>query len=89
METVNIFIALIIICAVWHVTVTMIIYNSLQKRGRPVSFFWLRILAPRYAYQYKEITKTETGRAGALFYHWVISINLALLFAVLAAISAL
>ena len=89
METVNIFIALIIICAAWNVTVTMIIYSALQKRGRTVSFFWLRVLAPKYAYQYKEITKTETGKTGALFYHWIISINLTLLFAILAAVSAL
>ena len=74
------------ICAVavaWHVTATIMIYDALRKRGRKVSFIFLRLMAPRYASDYKEITRKEAGRTGPLFYHWVVSINAALVAALL------
>lgn len=85
----NILIALCIICAFWNITVTMIIYDFLRKRGIAASFLWLRLMAPAYAFRYKKITWSETGKTGSLFYHWIISINLALVFAILAIIVAL
>jgi hypothetical protein len=48
-----------------------------------VSFLFLRILIPKYASQYKEITLKETGKVGPLFYHWIISINIALISVIL------
>ena len=42
------------------------------------SFLWLRFFAPKYASQYKRLTTKETGRTGPLFYHWLVSINAAL-----------
>jgi hypothetical protein len=42
---------------------------------------------PVYANRYKKITLEETGKTGSLFYHWIISINTALVFAVAAIIS--
>ena len=89
METVGIFAALCVIFAFWHVAVTVIIYNALKKSGNPVSFLWLRVLAPKYAFQHKEITKAETGRISPLFFHWIVSINLALVFAIIAIIVGL
>jgi hypothetical protein len=58
----------------WNVATSIMIFNELKKRGIKVSFIWLRIKAPVYAYQYKEMTKTESGQVGALFYHWLVSI---------------
>jgi hypothetical protein len=40
-----------------------------------------------YANKYREITKKETGKVSSLFYHWVISINVVLVFAAAAIIS--
>jgi hypothetical protein len=73
-------------CVIWYVVTTLLIYENLRRRGQKVSFLWLRVLAPRYASRYKEITKRETGRVGILFYHWVVSINLALISALSALI---
>ncbi len=89
METAAIFLVLCVVCAIWNIVISLIVYDSLKKRGIPVSFLWLRVLAPKYACQYKAVTNVETGRVGPLFYHWIISINLALLFAIIAIISRL
>ena len=67
-------------CAVaWYIVSTLLIYDALRKRGERPSFIFLRFLILRYASRYREITRAETGRVGPLFYHWVVSINVALL----------
>ena len=71
----------------WNVVTSLRLYVFLRKKGAPASFFWLRMLAPRYAFRYKQMTEAEQGRPGPLFYHWVISINLVLVF-VIAALAA-
>ncbi len=60
------------------VVVSILIMSELQKRDIKINFFLLRLLLPKYVHQYKKITKKETGKVGALFYYWIISINLAL-----------
>jgi len=82
----NILIAIAGLCAVWYVVTTLLIYQNLRLPGQQVSFLWLRVMAPWYASRYRKVTMTETGRVGPLFYHWVVSINLALLCAVVALI---
>ena len=89
MNAFEILIALCICCAFWNVAVTLIIYDNLRKRGNPAGFLWLRLMAPAYAFRYKKITRSETGKTGTLFYHWILSINLALVFAVIAVLMAL
>jgi hypothetical protein len=56
----------------------MLIVNEVSKRGVKINFFLLRLLIIKYAEQYKQMTRQETGRVGALFYYWIASINLAL-----------
>ena len=72
-----------VVAVIWHVTTTIMIYEALRKRSFKVSFILLRLLGPKYASQYREITRQETGRTGALFYHWIVSINAALVAAIL------
>jgi hypothetical protein len=69
---------------IWASVTSVRIYDYLRKKNVPVSFLWLRVLIPKYLGQYREITLKETGRAGPLFHHFVISINLALLAAIAA-----
>jgi hypothetical protein len=71
------------VAVIWHVTTTILIYEALRKRNLKVSFLLLRLLAPKYATQYKEITRKETGKTGPLSFHWIISINAALIAAIL------
>jgi len=60
-------------------TVTSILIAAvLERRGVKINFLLIRFLIPKYAHQYKTVTKQETGKTGPLFYWWVLSINLAL-----------
>lgn len=86
----NITIILAVIASIalsWYVVSSIMIYSELKKRNVEVNFILIRFMIIPYANKYKEITKKETGRVGSLFYHWIISINIALVFAVAAIIS--
>jgi len=71
-------------CVAWAVVASMLIVGELRKRGVHISFFWLRLLIPRYVAEYAERTREESGRTGPLFYHAVVPINAALVVAVIA-----
>ena len=70
------------IAVVWCIVSSIIIVNKLLKRGQKVNFIFIKAMIPVYAHRYKKITLEETGKVGSLFYHWVISINTALIFGV-------
>ena len=61
--------------------------NELMKRKHKINFILIKMMFPVYAHRYKKITLEETGKVGFLYYHWVIAINAALVFAVAAIIS--
>jgi len=83
MSLTTILIAIGLLAVMWYIATTILIYDALRKRNIKVSFLFLRILIPKYASQYKEITLKETGKVGPLFYHWIISINIALISVIL------
>jgi len=83
MDLMNIAKTIAVITVVWHITSTVIIYENLRYRNLNVSFLSLRFLAPKYAHQYKKISLKETGKIGKWFYHWIISINIALIMFIL------
>jgi hypothetical protein len=82
MSATGILLAIVLAAAVWHVVATILIFESLRWRGQAASFLWLRLMAPVYAGRYRELTIAETGRTGPLFYHWIASINIALVAAI-------
>ena len=77
------FISIGILSIIVYVVSTVMIFSHLKDRGEKVSFLWLRLYMISYANRYKKLTKNETGKVGYLFYVWIISINLALLSAIL------
>jgi len=84
----TIFLAVIAFVAVgWYIVSGIMILNELQKRGEKVYFIFLNFMLPAYASRYKKITLKETGKVGTLFYHWLIAINIALVFGIAAIIS--
>jgi len=68
------------ICAIYNVVVQIIICHFLSQRGHNTSILFLGIMIFKYISQYKAITIKESGTVGTLFYQFIISINLALLF---------
>jgi len=72
-----------ILSVIVYVVSTVMIYGHLKDRGEKVSFLWLRLFMISYANRYKKLTKNETGKVGYLFYMWIISVNVALISAIL------
>jgi len=89
MRTYFLFAAAAALGVIWNIGTSLRIYSFLRGRDVPASFLLLRMMAPKYALQYKQLTMREQGKPGPLFYHWIISINLALVFAVAALVGAL
>ena len=81
------FVVIAVIALIWYVVSSIMIYNELKKRNVRVNFIFIRFMIIPYANKYREITKKESGKVGSLFYHWVISINVTLVFAAAAIIS--
>ena len=82
----NVLIVLLLGCAAWAVVAAVRIAHELRRRGRPVSFLWLRLLILKYLGEYARITREETGRVGPLFYHYVVPLNVALVLAIVMAL---
>jgi len=87
MELKNIFIALTAIAIIWFVVSGAMIVNELIKRKHKIKFIIINAMLPVYVHRYRKITLEETGKVGALYYHWIIAINAALVFAVASIVS--
>jgi hypothetical protein len=64
MNYTNLALSILVVAVIWHVTATMMIHEALRKRSLKVSFILLRLLAPKCASQYREITRKATGKPG-------------------------
>lgn len=83
MEGLNIvFLVLAVPCAVTGVVLMMAMTSAMQARGNKINWVFLRLFVLKYVSEYRNITIKESGRPGPLFYPFVISMNLALLFTV-------
>ena len=78
----DILLALAIVFVGLFVIFSILITNEVSKRGIKINFFLLRLYIIIYIHQYRKITKQETGRVGPLYYPCIVSVNLALVFAI-------
>lgn len=84
----TIFFAVIAAVAVfWYISASILIVNELIKRKHKIQFVIIRLMLPVYAHRYKRMTIEETGKVGLLCYHWIFSINVALIFAAAAIVA--
>lgn len=60
----------------------IMIVNEVSKRGVKINFLWLRLYIIKYIHEYRKLTKNETGKVGPLYYPCIISVNLALILAI-------
>ena len=77
-----------VVGAVWATIAAFQMGMWLSRHGVAVNWFWFRVLIPRYVGQYKTMTEARDGKPGPLYAHFVIPINVALLFAVAVVIVA-
>jgi hypothetical protein len=67
-----------------NVVFGIMIMAALDRRGIKTSILLSRLYILKYVSQYRSITIKETGKAGLLFYLWIISVNFAALMALIA-----
>jgi len=79
----DIFLTIAIVCAVCGVASAIAMADALQKRGVRVNWILMRMFMPRYAVQYRDVIRAETGRVGPWYYVFLGTINLALVTAVI------
>ena len=76
------FLLLAILCAGWGVVSSIVIASFLSKRNIKINWLFFRILVLKYIHQYHQITKQENGKPGPWFYSYIVSMNLALVLAI-------
>jgi len=62
------------------------IASFLSRHGIKINYLFLRVLIFKYVRQYRKITIEEIGKPGPLFYMFITTWNLALLFAIVGVI---
>jgi len=78
----NLFLVLALISVVSGIVSSIVITAWLSKRGMKINYPFIKVMIIKYVHQYRKITQQETGKPGPWFYSFVISMNLALVFAV-------
>jgi hypothetical protein len=73
---------LAILSAVWGVVSSIRMAAFLSQRGTRINLLFFKILVLKYISQYYQITKQEDGKPGPWFYSYILSMNLALVFAI-------
>jgi hypothetical protein len=74
-------------CALWAAVSAVLMTAFLDRRGMKTPFPFMGALLFRNLGRYREVTRTESGKVGPLFYGYVVPINAALVLA-LAALAA-
>ena len=79
----TVFLVLAILCAVIGVVLMMAMTSAVRARGQEINWVLLRLFVLKYVSDYRHLTMKETGHSGPLFYPFIISMNLALLFTII------
>ena len=79
----TLFFVLALIGVVSGIVSSIVITSLLSKRGIKINYPFIKVLIIKYVHQYRKITQQETGKPGPWFYSYVISMNLALVFAII------
>jgi hypothetical protein len=82
----SVIIGLTLLSGVANVVIFILAMAALDRRGYKTSMLLARIFTFRYLTDYKEATQKETGKPGPLYGLWILTINLALVFAIAAAL---
>jgi hypothetical protein len=80
----NIFLGLAVAAALSNAAILVMIMAALDRRGHKTNMLLARIYFFKYLSAYKELARKETGKPGLLYGLWILTINLALVFAVVA-----
>jgi hypothetical protein len=71
---------------IWGIVSAVAMASYIGSRGHKVNWLLIRLFLFRYMHQYHELTVQESGKTGPWFYSYIISMNLALVCAVIGAV---
>ena len=77
------FFILAIISIICGIIFSLMITSFLSKHGIKINYVFLKLFLLKYIHQYRKLTVEENGKPGNLFYAFIVSMNLALVFAVI------
>ena len=72
-----------LVSVIFGIVFMIMIVSFLSKRGIKINYIFLRLYIIKYIHQYRKITIEENGKPGNLFYAFIVSMNLALVLAVI------
>ena len=78
----TVFFILALISVACGIATSMLIASFLSKRSIKINYLFIRLFIFGYVRQYRRITMEETGKPGPLFYWFITSWNVALVFAI-------
>jgi hypothetical protein len=78
----DLFFVLAILSVAWGIVSAIVITSFLSKRGIKINFLFFRVLMLKYVHEYHKVTMQANGKPGLWFYSYIISMNLALVFAI-------
>ena len=78
----NVLLGLALVFVGLFVILSIMIVHEVSKRGVKINFILLRLYIIKYIHQYRKLTLEEYGRVGPLYYPCIISVNLALILAI-------
>ena len=78
----SLFFTLAILSVAWGIVSSIVIVSFLSSRGIKINLIFLRVMVLKYIHEYHRITREERGKPGPWFYSYIISMNLALVFAI-------
>ena len=79
----TLFFILALIGIAFGIAASVMIASFLSKRGIKINYLFIRLFIFRYVRQYRRITMEETGEPGPLFYWFIASWNVALVFVII------
>jgi len=77
------FFILALVSAIFGIVFMIMIASFLSRRGIKINYVFFRLYIIQYIHQYRKITMEEKGKPGNLFYAFIVSMNLALVLAVI------
>jgi hypothetical protein len=72
-----------LVSVIFGIVFMIMITSFLSNRGIKINYIFLRLYIIKYVHQYRKITMEENGKPGNLFYAFIVSMNLALVLAVI------
>ncbi|MBN2070137.1 MAG: hypothetical protein JW814_01670 [Candidatus Krumholzibacteriota bacterium] len=78
----SVFIGIALVSLITGIVSAIVMAAYLSNRGHKVSILFFRLFIMKYIHQYSKITTAENGKPGFWFYLYIISMNLALVTAI-------